>query len=182
MFSRKFAAIAISAGLLLTTAGCSFNPNPDSLQSYAPSDGSGADVELGKGEVIKLRNFLYLTDGTEGSLLGSIANSGKKVQTVTINYVGADGQAQQEVVDVPGESAVGFGYEGALKSVIKIDGKPGALAKVTFGLNNNSQWVDLNIPVLDDTHAYYKDAVEGLAVVPTAEPTATETPEAEVTE
>ena len=174
MFSRKFAAIAIAVGLVLTTAGCSFNPNPDSLQSYAPSDGSGADIHIKADEVIKLRNFVYVTNGTIGTLAGTIINGGATLQTVTINYTGADGVKQTETVDIASGETAEYGYPGALRSAILLDGKPGDLAKVSFATDGNSEWVELNVPILDGTHKEYKSIVDSLTAIP--EPTESATP------
>ncbi|MFM6980488.1 MAG: hypothetical protein ACKOWE_03700 [Micrococcales bacterium] len=163
MITRKFAAVAMAAGLLLSTSACSFNPHPDSLQSYAPSDGSGSDIELGKGEGIKLRNFLYLTDGTDGALLGVLVNSGKTDQTVTINYTPDEEAAQSETVVVKAYSSYSFGFNGAPASQLELAGAPGDIAKVSFGFADNSVWTVLSVPILDGTYDYYKDIVNDIS-------------------
>lgn len=163
MFARKFAAIALAAGVLVSASACSFNPKPESLQSYAPSDGAGADLVIGSGEVIKARNFLYLTDGKTGSLLGTLVNGGAQDQIVSINYTGADGVNQSEEVLVPANGLFEFGYHGAAVSVLKLDGKAGDLGEVSLGAANNSKWLKLSVPLLDSTFEYYKDLVDQLS-------------------
>jgi hypothetical protein len=162
LINRKFAAVAIAAGLMFSASACSFNPNPESLKSYAPSDGAGADINLGDGQGLKLRNFVYLTDGTEGALIGVIANSGSQPQTITVNYTPAGEAAQSESVTVPALTTYSFGFNGNPASQLTLAGKPGDLAELSFGAGNNSEWVKLSIPVLDSTFAYYSDIVKDI--------------------
>ncbi|MFM5904525.1 MAG: hypothetical protein ACKORF_00230 [Micrococcales bacterium] len=173
MLSRKFAAIAVAATLVLTTAGCSFNPAPESLQSYAPADGSGVDLELGKGEVLKLRDFLYLTDGTNGNLFGTLANSGSADVMLELQQDLADGTKYRERVVIPGGAVLNVG-EGNAQSGIKVTLPAGAVFPIFVSADNGNNWQKLNVPVLDDTFAQYRDKVAGLA--PTATPVATDTP------
>lgn len=162
MIIRKFAAAAIAAGLMFTASACSFNPNPESLQSYAPSDGAGADIDLGSGQGVKLRNFVYLTNGTEGALIGVIANSGTQPQTVSINYTPAGEASQSESITVPALTTYSFGFNGNPASQITLAGKPGDLAELSFGAGNNSEWVKMSIPVLDSTFEYYSEIVKDI--------------------
>lgn len=159
MIIRKFAAAVIAAGLMLSASACSFNPNPESLQSYAPSEGVGADIDLGGGQGIKLRNFIYLSDGTDGALLGVIANSGTEAQEVTINYTPAGEAAQSQSITVAGNTSYSFGFNGNPASQITVAGKPGDLAEISFGVKNNSEWSKLSIPILDGSLAHYRDIV-----------------------
>lgn len=163
MISRKFAAVAIAAGLLFSTTACSFNPHPDSLQSYAPSDGSGADINLGSGQGLKLRNFVYLTDGTAGALIGVIVNSGSDSQTVTINYSPADTAAQAETITVAGNSSYSIGFNGNPASAIMFSGKAGDIATLSIGAKDNSEWATLNVPLLDGTFDYYQSITNDIA-------------------
>ena len=59
MAIRKFVAVAIAASVLLGTAGCTFTNPIASRIDYAPADGSQVDLET-----VKVRNFVYLTNGT----------------------------------------------------------------------------------------------------------------------
>lgn len=179
LLTRKFAAIAVAAAVLLTTAGCSFNAHPESLQSYAPAEGSGTDVDLGHGQGAKFRNFLYLTDGTNGKLFGTIVNPGSKAVTIDLQQKLTDGTSYRERVAIPAGDKIVVG-EGLAQSGIKVDLKAGAVFPIWVSADAGGNWTKLNVPVLDDTFVQYKDKVAGLAPTETPTPvaTATETPAA----
>lgn len=162
---RKLSALAIAAALALTASGCSFNPNPETLQSYSPSDGAGIDLDLGSGESIKLRNFVYLTDGTNGSLFGVIANSGKKAHQVWLQVANADGTKTDETFLLTGESSYSIGQNGNPASAIKAELPAGALLTISVSADEGANWSTLNVPVLDDSLAEWRDLVAGLASV-----------------
>jgi len=167
---RKLAAIALAAGVLVSATGCSFNPHPDTLQSYAPSDGEGTNITVSRNETLALRNFLILTDGTTFKLYGSIVNSGNKAEKVTIQL--ADDPTNNQTFDVAVGQTVGLGYANGVESTLKLAGKPGQLAKVEITADGGKNWTSLNVPILDGTIDYYKQLVDGFGGA-TAAPTAT---------
>ncbi len=179
---RKLTAIALAVGLAVSVTGCSFGANPETLQSYAPSDGAGLDIELGKGEVIKLRNFVYLTDGTNGSLYGVTVNSGSKAHSVLFQVTNADGTRTDETVMVAGGTSYSFNQNGNPASAIKAALPAGSLLSISVSADNGANWFNLNVPVLDDTLAEWKDLVAGLATPTPMAPTVSPEPEATVTE
>ena len=177
MLARKFAAVAAAAGILLSASACSFNPHPDSLQSYAPSDGSGADIDLGAGHGIKLRNFVALTDGTDNALLGVLVNTSAEPETVSINYAPAGDAAQTESITIPANGSYSLGYNGNPASTLNLSGSAGQLVELSFGAGNNSTWAKLSVPILDGTFGYYKSIVDNIPGFnePTPVPTPTAT-------
>lgn len=167
MLVRKLAAVAIAAGVLVSVAGCSFNPHPESLQSYAPSDGSGIDIYPAKhNEHIALRNIFILTDGTTSRLYGSVINSGLKPQTVMVQ---AASGASDEIPVKPGERVL-LGVEGGFISTLELPGKAGDLVDFKVTADGGNNWQTISVPILDGTISYYRDLVAGLAT-PTAAPT-----------
>lgn len=177
MLVRKLAAVAVTAAVLLSAAGCSFNPAPESLQSYAPSDGSGIDFHPNRNQQVDLRNFLVLTDGTVYELYGSVINGGTKAQQVSFQVDGDNSKTQ--TIDVAANSVAAFGYAGTdgvvHTSELALTGKVGSLLKLEVAVGG--QWQAIEVPVLDGTIDYYKNLVSGLAssapVAPTATPIAT---------
>jgi hypothetical protein len=173
---RKLAAVAVTAAVLLSAAGCSFNPAPESLQSYAPSDGSGIDFHPDRNQQVDLRNFLVLTDGTTYGLYGSVINGGTKSQQVAFQVDGDNSKTQ--TIEVPAHSVSSFGYPGSdgvtLASELALSGKVGGLLKLQVSVGQS--WQAVQVPVLDGTIGYYKDLVDGFAsnapVAPSTTPAA----------
>jgi hypothetical protein len=168
---RKLAAVAIVAGVMLSATGCSFNPHPDTLQSYAPSDGSGLDINIARNEQVAFRNFFVLTNGTNYNLYGTVANSGDKAEEITIQL--ASDATQQQTFTVEPGAAYGFGYAGANTSTLALSGKPGTLIDAKVTANSGRTWANISIPVLDGTIDYYKNLVDSMG---TATPVATASP------
>lgn len=159
MAISKFAAVAIAASMLVGTAGCTFTSPIASQIDYAPADGSQADLET-----IKVRNFVYLTNGTLSALAGSIVNPGLETKTLKISYTDA---ALNEAKDVtftvnPGQK-LDLGYNGGQALAINLGGKAGDI--VTIKVTEGSSSVDLNVPVLDDTFDFYKPIIDSLGTV-----------------
>ena len=167
---RKLAAIAIAAGVLVSAAGCSFNPHPETLQSYAPSDGSGLDIHVARNQQVALRNFFVLTDGTNFTLYGSVVNGGTKPQTVTLQL--ASDANQQQTFTVEAGQSFGFGYAGANSATLALSGKPGSLIGAKVTADGGKTWSAISLPVLDGTIDYYKNLVDGMATA-TPAPAAT---------
>jgi hypothetical protein len=174
---RKLAAVALAAGVLVSATGCSFNPQPESLQSYAPSDGSGIDIYPAKyNEHIALRNFFILTDGTTSKLYGSVINSGLKTQTVTLQSV----SGASDLIEVKAGVRVLLGTEGGYISTLELPGKAGDLVDFKVTADGGKNWQTISVPVLDGTISYYQELVSGLAT-PAAEPSLAPTPEPSAT-
>lgn len=159
MAIRKFAAVAIAASLLIGTTGCTFTSPVASRIDYAPADGSQADLES-----IKVRNFVYLTNGTQAALSGSIVNSGLETKTLKISYTDAAVSEQKEVTFTvnPGQK-LDLGYNGGKALAINLGGKAGDI--VTIKLTEGAVSADLNVPVLDGTFDFYKPILDSLAEV-----------------
>ncbi|MFM1983655.1 MAG: hypothetical protein RL723_90 [Actinomycetota bacterium] len=159
MAISKFAAVAIAASMLVGTTGCTFTNPIASRIEYAPADGSQADLET-----IKVRNFVYLTNGTVSALAGSIVNPGLETKTLKISYTDA---ALNEAKDVtftvnPGQK-LDLGFNGGKALAINLGGKAGDI--VTIKVTEGSSSVDLNVPVLDDTFDFYKPIIDSLGTV-----------------
>lgn len=159
MAIRKFVAVAIAASVLLGTAGCTFTSPVASKIDYAPADGSQADLET-----VKVRNFVYLTNGTVSALAGSIINPGLEAKTLTIAYTDA---ALNELKQVsftvnPGQK-LDLGFNGGQALAINLGGKAGDV--VTIKVTEGSSSQDLNVPVLDDTFDFYKPIIDSLETV-----------------
>jgi hypothetical protein len=159
MAISKFAAVAIAASMLVGTTGCTFTSPIASQIDYAPADGSQADLET-----IKVRNFVYLTNGTVSALAGSIVNPGLETKTLKISYTDA---ALNEAKDVtftvnPGQK-LDIGFNGGKALAINLGGKAGDI--VTIKVTEGSSSVDLNVPVLDDTFDFYKPIIDSLGTV-----------------
>jgi hypothetical protein len=159
MAISKFAAVAIAASMLVGTTGCTFTSPIASQIDYAPADGSQADLET-----IKVRNFVYLTNGTVSALAGSIVNPGLETKTLKLSYTDA---ALNEAKDVtftvnPGQK-LDLGYNGGQALAINLGGKAGDI--VTIKVTEGSSSVDLNVPVLDDTFDFYKPIIDSLGTV-----------------
>jgi hypothetical protein len=141
LFIRKFAAVGIATALLLGTSACGAVTPIASLETYAPSDGVEATFES-----IKVRNFIYLSDGQgNGALFGSVVNSGLAAATLKLQYT--DGQKRD------------LGYNGSTPLAIKLAGKPGQTAEVWVAEGSNAG-VALNVPILDGTLAEYESLLE----------------------
>ena len=143
-------AVAISAALLLGTTGCSLSSNVDSMQAYAPSDGSQMDLAN-----VKLRNFIYLSDGTSGKLIGSVVNNNSTDVTVQFEYIDFDIRTKTDPITVSSGETLGLGSGSDTEGLaVTIWGKPG---------QNIDIWVSIDgatgerfvVPVLDGTLEQY---------------------------
>ena len=176
MVVRKLAGLALAAGVLVSVAGCSFNPNPESLQSYAPSDGVGTEVHFvdAKGQeilnqVVEFRNMLIVTDGTQYKLFGTVINSGTKTQNVVLS-VDTDVNPESQVITVPAGQTVKFDVSNP--STITFSGKAGDLFKMFVGQPHTARGVKLiSVPIVDAAIPYYAGLLTSVA--PTATPVVT---------
>ena len=159
MAIRKFAAVAIATSVLFGTAGCTFSSPIASHIEYAPADGSQADLET-----LKVRNFVYVTNGTLSALAGSIVNPGLEAKTLKITYTDASVNLSKEVTFTvnPGQK-LDLGYNGGQALAINLGGKAGDV--VTIKISEGASSADLNVPVLDGTFEFYKPIIDSLGVV-----------------
>ncbi len=166
MIIRKFAAVGIAASLLLGTSGCGFMSPIASIEVYAPSD--GAQINL---ENVKVRNFIYLTNGNGGeALFGSIVNSGATATTFKIQYTDEASAKKREVAFslLPGQK-LDLGYNGNSALIIDLAGKAGQIANI-FVIEANGTGKEIRVPIMDGTLAEYKELVASLPGSSSIEP------------
>jgi hypothetical protein len=157
---RKFAAVVIAASVLVGTTGCTFNSPVASQIDYAPADGSQADLEN-----LKVRNFIYLTNGTQSALTGSIVNSGLEPAVLKIQYTDAAvNEAKEVTFTVNGGQKIDLGYNGGQALAINLGGKAGGVVRINVAEGSGTP-VEVRVPVLDDTFDFYKKMVDSLSVV-----------------
>jgi hypothetical protein len=156
LFIRKFAAVGIATALLLGTSACGAVTPIASLESYAPSDGVEATFEN-----IKVRNFIYLSDGQgNGALFGSVVNSGLASATLKLQYTDAEtGEKRDEQLSLLAGQKRDLGYNGSTPLAIKLAGKPGQTAEVWVA-EGSAAGVALSVPILDGTLAEYEPLLE----------------------
>jgi hypothetical protein len=157
---RKFAAVAITASLLVGTAGCTFMSPIASRIEYAPADGSQADLET-----IKVRNFVYVTNGTQSALAGSIVNPGLEPKILKIQYTDATLNENKEVTfTVNAGQKLDLGYNGGQALAIDLGGKAGSIVRIHV-VEGSGTPVEMRVPVLDGTFEFYKPIIDSLSTV-----------------
>jgi hypothetical protein len=151
MNARKIVTVAaISSALLLGTTGCSLNNHVDSMLAYAPSDGS--QLNIGN---VKLRNFIYLSDGTSGKLIGSVVNDESTDVTVQFEYTDAGINTKTDPITISAGETLGLGANGDTEGLpVTITGKPGDNITIFVSVNGatGQQFV---VPVLDSKLEQY---------------------------
>ena len=164
MAISKFAAVTIAASMLLGTAGCTFMSPVASRIEYAPADGSQVDLET-----VKIRNFVYVTNGTVSAISGSIVNPGLESKVVRIQYTDAAVNESNEVTFTvnPGQR-IDLGYNGGQALAINLGGKAGGVVRIN--VSEGSVTEEMRVPVLDGTFDFYKPVIDSLqTVTPSAE-------------
>lgn len=145
---RKFAAVAVAAGVMLGTAGCNMISHVATNDVYAPSDGAQVDVSD-----LRARNFLLLTDGTKSILIGSLVNGSANSISASLNY--EDGGAKKTTqVNLNGAQKFDLGYNGTAALPVASDLPAGAIFKIEIAVGGEKQ--ELRVPVLDGTLPEYK--------------------------
>lgn len=152
MSIRKFAAVALSASLMLGTAGCTFMTPIASNEVYAPSDGTQADLGA-----VKALNFLYLQNETASAIFGSLVNTDLKSHEVTIQFTDATLAEKKDVSFVlqPGQK-LDLGYNGS-SPVFADLGAPSGSTVLIYLIEGSENGVAINLPSLDPNQAEYKD-------------------------
>ncbi len=164
MAISKFAAVTIAASMLLGTTGCTFMSPVASRIDYAPADGSQVDLET-----VKIRNFVYVTNGTVSAISGSIVNPGLESKVVRIQYTDAAVNESKEVTFTvnPGQR-IDLGYNGGQALAINLGGKAGGVVRIN--VSEGSVTAEMRVPVLDGTFDFYKPVIDSLQTVsPSAE-------------
>ena len=181
MVLRKFVAVvAVSAGLILGTTGCSLTHNIPTLQEYAPSDGAQASFDG-----VKALNVIYLTKPATGegalevgAIIGTFANTTHKDVTVRVQYT-QDGSDATDVVLketgtfeflIPAGGTKEFGYTEVSEMqpvLLNAKGevlKPGGLGVINIGVVGGKENVLLSVPALDGSLEQYSALVQNLGV------------------
>lgn len=149
---RKFAAVAVVAGVMLGTAGCNMITHVATAEVYAPSD--GAMVDNG---AVKARNFLLLTDGTKHILIGSLVNGSAEQITATVEYAD-NGSTKTANVSLNADQKFNLGYGGTAALPVVTDAKAGSLVDVSIVVDGNK--TTMSVPVLDGTLPEYKAVLD----------------------
>jgi hypothetical protein len=159
MAVSKFAAVTIAASMLLGTTGCTFMSPVASRIEYAPADGSQVDLET-----VKIRNFVYVTNGTVSAISGSIVNPGLESKIVRIQYTDAAvNEAKEVTFTVNAGQRIDLGYNGGQALAINLGGKAGGIVRIN--VVEGSVTEEMRIPVLDGTFEFYKPVIDSLQSV-----------------
>lgn len=135
---RSLSAIATLSIAAASLAGCSWMSPRQTMETYAPADGIEAD--LGP---VKVTNLVIVSDkeGSEGTLVGSVANSSATEQTITIGADGSEGAAQK----IPANGMLNLQQAGA--KLPSVPAAPGGMAEVTLK-SPDSGSVNVSVPVM----------------------------------
>jgi len=159
MAISKFAAVTIAASMLLGTSGCTFISPVASRIEYAPADGSQVDLET-----VKIRNFVYVTNGTVSAISGSIVNPSLEPKIVRIQYTDAAvNEAKEVTFTVNAGQRIDLGYNGGQALAIDLGGKAGGIVRIN--VSEGSVTEEMRVPVLDATFEFYKPIIDSLQTV-----------------
>jgi len=159
MAISKFAAVTIAASMLLGTSGCTFISPVASRIEYAPADGSQVDLET-----VKIRNFVYVTNGTVSAISGSIVNPSLEPKIVSIKYTDAAvNEAKEVTFTVNAGQRIDLGYNGGQALAINLGGKAGGIVRIN--VSEGSVTEEMRVPVLDATFEFYKPIIDSLQTV-----------------
>jgi hypothetical protein len=159
LIASKFTALAIAAGLVLGTSGCGLMSPIDSRIEYAPADGTQVDLET-----LKLRNFMYLTDGTVSAIAGSVVNPGLESKTLKISYTDAAVNEMKVVtISVNAGQKLDLGFNGTRALAINLGGSAGGVVNITVSEGMSEEV--MNVPVLDNTFDFYQPIIDSLKLV-----------------
>jgi len=159
MAISKFAAVTIAASMLLGTSGCTFISPVASRIEYAPADGSQVDLET-----VKIRNFVYVTNGTVSAITGSIVNPSLEPKIVRIQYTDAAvNEAKEVTFTVNAGQRIDLGYNGGQALAIDLGGKAGGIVRIN--VSEGSVTEEMRVPVLDATFEFYKPIIDSLQTV-----------------
>ena len=158
LLRRALLASTIAIATVLSTAGCNFFSPVASLDYYAPSDGSQADI--GK---LKARNLISLQDEAGNSgFVGAFANSRSEELTFAIKYEAGIGfgQTGYREFTVGAYEVLNFGYQNTKPLDLELGGKPGDIRSIL--VYTDTDQARINVPVMDATLVEYADLVSKL--------------------
>lgn len=156
LIRRAILGSVIALIAVLTTTGCNFTSPVASFNSYAPSDGSQADIGR-----LKARNLIYFTDSQgHTGFYGAFANSGSSAITFAIKFKNAAGASQYREFSVGAYKVLNFGYQGTKPLKIDLAGKPGDMVNIVVYSETDES--SINVPIMDATLPQYTDLVAGL--------------------
>lgn len=156
LIRRAILGSVIALTAVLSTTGCNFTSHVASLDYYAPSDGSQADIGR-----LKARNLIYFTDDQgHAGFFGAFANSGSKATTFAIKFNDASGKTNYREFTVGAYKVLNFGYQGTKPLQIDLAGKPGDV--VNFVVYTETDESSVNVPIMDAALPQYTDLVAGL--------------------
>jgi len=144
-------ALALSAAVVLGTSGCSLSGDVASMQQYTPSDGSQIDIGH-----VKLRNFIYLTDGVNGGkLIGTFVNNEKTEISFELEYIDGDLRAKTQPIYIPAGETLGLGSSGDTEGFgVTLNAQPGTNVTLWVSIDG-ATGKELVVPVLDGTLEQY---------------------------
>lgn len=156
LIRRAILGSAIALTAVFSTAACSMISPVASLDYYAPSDGSQADVGR-----LKARNLIYFTnDEGNSGFFGAFANSGSTPVTFAIKFSNASGKTEYREFTVAAYEVLNFGYQKTKPLQIALPGKPGDMVNVL--VYTETDQASINVPIMDATLPQYTDLVAGL--------------------
>ncbi len=147
------AAVALSAGAVLTLAGCSATNPITTSEAYDVVDGVRADL----GGDVRGTNLLVLAsgEGEAGTVVGALSNHGREDVEVEIGTEGGD----STTVDVgAGRTVLLGGDNGEEVELDAVDVAPGAHLTMTLSTQSGGS-VAVPVPVFDGTLPQYADHV-----------------------
>lgn len=156
LIRRAILGSVIALTAVFSTTACNFTSHVASLDYYAPSDGSQADIGR-----LKARNLIYFTDDNgHTGFFGAFANSGSTKITFAIKYKNAKGTSEYREFSVGAYQVLNFGYQKTKPLQIALSGKPGDMVNIVVYSETNES--SINVPIMDATLPQYKDIVAGL--------------------
>lgn len=162
LLNRKFAAVAVAAGVLLGTTGCTFMSPIATMEVYTPGDGTNANF----GPIAARNIFILVAPSGQTALFGSFINTGEEDSSFEMQVAG-----QSYVWNLAKGEKLDVGFNG--KNALPLSGltaQAGSLADVTFK-HGSEHTVESTVPVLDGTFEQYAPLVNSLgAIAPTEEP------------
>ena len=173
MRARIAVSVALAAGLLLGTTGCTFFSEQATLKQYDPSDGVGTTVGT-----VEVRNAILLTknDGKLTSLVVDFINNGDSPVAMSVQYTSSSGKTTI-VKALPANEVRSFGggHGEQQLQLTNLKAKPGSLFPVFFqyGTETGKQVL---VPVLDGTQKEYNTLLPTPKPKPTPPQTPTPTP------
>lgn len=150
MRARAVAAIALSGALALGLTGCNILLQPQTANSYDPSDGVGLDIGQ-----LELRNVLVLTeDGKTGSLVGAAVNTTGSDLDFTVQW-SVGGSYHEVQLTARAHTTTRFGAAGDQIALTPLGEQAGGLLDAVVHTSTDQR--ALSIPVLDGTFVEYQD-------------------------